>query len=481
MLFDSFTGQSYRALSGQVATDRAVNLYAERVESNTGKAHYCLLSVPGIRAFVTLNGGPIRALSESNQPTVANWLFALAGPNLYKIDMNGTATLMGAVASNSTPAQIIPYSSDKLFVLSAGQAYAVTVSSNTIVPIVLPIAYAQTATYIDTYMVVSDIATPHFYISAVGDPTSWNALDVATKEASPDPLQAVFAANELLFLFGLETTEIWYDSGAANFPFQRYPGGGVWEEGTSYAWSICKVGDAIMWTGRDGRGQNIVFMARGLQYQRVSNHPIESLLGTNAIKGETLAYSYEENGHFFYVINNPTGDMDITLVYDLTTGMWHERGTFDGTNYHRQTWSFHAAAFFESTATGHYVGGSGIPSDTAGTVYLQQMDIFDFNGFGKRVMRISPHLTGEQRRVRYNNFVLDCDKTVASAIALRSSNDGGQTYGVEHVVTTVPNSESRVIFRNVGSARDKVFMVYSFTPCLQAWAAAYVNERAPAP
>ncbi len=488
MLFDSFCGRGYLSISGQISTDRSVNLFCEQVQSGTGKARFALLGAPGTRAFVTLAGGPIRAQASSIQgPGLNEYIVAVAGASIYKIDATATATMLGgAVAFTAgpvaSPAQLIPYAPNKLFLLSEGQGYAIDVAANTAVPVTLPISFANSVTTLDTYMIVSDVDSRNFYISAVGDPTSWNPLDVATKEGNPDFLQGVFAANELLFLFGLETTEIWYDSGAANFPFQRYPGGGLLEVGTTHIISVCKVGDAVMWVGRDARGTNVVYMARGLQYQRVSDHAIEAAINIGNPNGFTagFAHSYQENGHFFYVLNSSNGVANTTWVYDMTTNMWHERCLWDGATYRAQNWQNHTMAFYASSATGHYVGGTGIGTDTQGIIYLQAMGLYDFDGTSKRVMRVAPHLTGEQRRVPYDNVILDLDKTSNPTLNLRSSNDGGVNYGVVHTIVA-PDKESRAIWRNLGSARDKVIEISSETACLQAWAACYVNERAPAP
>lgn len=487
MLFDSFCGRAYKSLSGQITTDRAVNLYTEQVQSGTGKAHFCLLSAPGTRAFATLAGGPIRALASSIQgPGLNEYIVAVVGASIYKIDGLATATMLGGAVAFSggavaSPAQLIPYAPNKLFLLSEGQGYVIDVALNTAVPVVLPVSFANSVTTLDTYMIISDVDSRNFYISAVGDPTSWNPLDVASKEGNPDFLQGVFAANELLFLYGLETTEIWDDSGAANFPFQRYPGGGVLEIGTTHIISVCKVGDAVMWVGRDARGTNVVYMARGLQYQRVSDHAVEAAINIGNLDGfdAGFAHSYQENGHFFYVLNSSNGIAKTTWVYDMTTNMWHERARWTGTEYTAQNWQNHTMAFYSSGPKGHYVGGTGVGTDTQGIIYYQAMNLFDFDGQVKRVMRVAPHLTGEQRRVRYDNVILDLDKTSNPVLNLRSSNDGGANYGVVHTITA-PDRESRAIWRNLGSARDKVIEISSETACLQAWAACYVNEKAPA-
>ena len=83
---------------------------------------------------------------------------------------------------------------------------------------------ASSGTFIDGFFVVSRPASRQFNISAQLDGTSWDPLDFGLKEGYPDNLVAVYAENELLYLFGTETMEAWRNVGAADFPFQRVDG-----------------------------------------------------------------------------------------------------------------------------------------------------------------------------------------------------------------------------------------------------------------
>ncbi len=497
MNFTQFSEGFYQTWSSVVSCDRLVNGIPEPNEAKTGKGPFSIMGVPGIAPFATCAGGPIRALAANIQgPGVNEYIWAIAGPNLYIVDPTGTPTLIGNVAwaggLQVIPAQIIPCAApgnpqNGAFILSDGQGYYATISPPAITPVVLPVGFARTATYMDTYVIISDVDSRNFYISAVGDPTSWNPLDVGTKEGAPDFLQAVYATQELLFLVGLETTEIWYDSGAANFPFQRYPGGGVLQIGTTAPYSISKVGDAVMWAARSDQGQNFIVMLRGLQYQRVSNFAVEAFLGGGS-SGAGVSYGYEENGHFFYIMNSavPEGGFNTTFGYDMSSNQWHERGLLDTVSpnapptFKPQNWQIHVNAFYASgNATGHYVGGTGIGTDTEGIIYRQDMSINDFAGTPKAVMRIAPHICNEQERIRIDRYILDNDKTSAPVINLLWSLDGGVTWGNTHTRTS-PSGQSRTIWRQLGSARDRVFCQWSPTACKQVWAAVYLNDAPPA-
>ncbi len=57
---------------------------------------------------------------------------------------------------------------------------------------------------------------------------------------------------------------------------------------------------------------------------------------------------------------------------------------------------------------------------------------------------------------------------------MRYSDDGGTTFGNMHVNIAQPN-QKRMIWRQLGTGRDRVFEVSSTTAVRHAWAAAYLD------
>jgi hypothetical protein len=98
-------------------------------------------------------------------------------------------------------------------------------------------------TYIDTYYVVCQPATNLFYISANFDGTTWDGADVASKEGYPDDIAAIRADHEQLWILGDEMSgEVWLDTGAALFPFQRDPSRTIhWGCRATWSFSISKL------------------------------------------------------------------------------------------------------------------------------------------------------------------------------------------------------------------------------------------------
>ena len=73
--------------------------------------------------------------------------------------------------------------------------------------------------YQDGYGVYTKQVSNTFYISSINDFSVINALDFASSNLWPDHLVAAASVKEELWMIGNTTTEIWYDSGAADFPF----------------------------------------------------------------------------------------------------------------------------------------------------------------------------------------------------------------------------------------------------------------------
>jgi hypothetical protein len=106
-------------------------------------------------------------------------------------------------------------------------------------------------TWQDQYFIQDKVSSGRFYISALGDPTSWAALDFANAEANPDNLVRVMSDHSELLLFGEVTTEFWGNSGAADFPYVRL-GSAVVEWGLAARESLAKFDSSLMFLGVTG-------------------------------------------------------------------------------------------------------------------------------------------------------------------------------------------------------------------------------------
>src|SRR5262249_36304767 len=86
---------------------------------------------------------------------------------------------------------------------------------------------SSTVTYFDNYFVLTRKNTNEFFLSQVGDGTTFPGLSFASAQVMPDNIVGAIADHQMLLIFGERSIETWYNAGAqaaAGFPFQRYDG-----------------------------------------------------------------------------------------------------------------------------------------------------------------------------------------------------------------------------------------------------------------
>ncbi len=309
------------------------------------------------------------------------------------------------------------------------------INGSPLAPAITIDTFVGSLTYLDGYCIANYTpgfvgARRKFQISGLNDPNIWNILDFGVKESNPDPIQSLFASNELLYLLGSQTMEVWQNTGNGLFPFQRLPGAGVLEIGIAALWPVCKMGQGMIFVGMDARGQYSAWKCVGTNLTRISNDAIENRWAKFNMNAATI-YAYEEIGHQFAVFQFPNDDE--TWVYDDTIGPaigWHQRASWDGSQFHMDIGRFHA--FAPSLYTGlpmHAVG-----DNLTGDIYLQSMEYLTENCTAIRRIRTCPHLVDEKKRHFYQRFRMHMltGKVGSSAnpiCSLRISKDGGQTYG----------------------------------------------------
>lgn len=299
--------------SRPVNASRVVNLYPEPTPdgSRTKIVHY---GTPGQKAWMTIGGDTIRAGIEGQGCS-----YILSGNTLYRTDTDGTTT-----ACNG---DLIPSTGDATLINNGTQIGLLVVPDlfvieDTIVTKVTAAGYPteglSSIAYIDGYAVgTRNDASGQFYISAPLDFSLWDPLDFASAESSPDGLTGVLVDHRETWLFGAKTVEVWANTGASPFPFERVPGA-LLERGCVARRSPAKMDNSVFWLGDD----RIIYRAEGYQPARISTHAIEEILRVGTVS-DARGMTYFQGGHHFYVLTLPS--LGRTLVYDAATTLWHER------------------------------------------------------------------------------------------------------------------------------------------------------------
>lgn len=405
--FTGFIGPSYQGRALAADAERSVNFFVERIESPGGatKSNFVMLSKPGLELFVDLSVAiessvnAVRALAELNGRSFA---VAAAGPNslFFELHANGSATQYGANLPGDARPQLC-VGQTQILVLLAGNGYIFDQAANTLTRIGdedFPPG-ATKAAFLDGYFIVLEPNSQTFAISAYKDGTSWDALDFASVEGEPGNTVSLFQDHRLLWFFGNNHTEVYIDSGNADFPFTRYDSG-LMEQGTSAIDSVARFDNALVWLGRNEDGANVVWRTNGFAPQRISTHAVETALSAYDDTSDAMAYTYQEGGHTFYVMHFPSArnGAGATWVYDAATGFWHERGWWDAElgDYRADLARCHCYAFGK-----HLVGDY-----RSGAIYEQSMDYYTDAGTPIRRVRAAPDLANGGKRMFYSELRL---------------------------------------------------------------------------
>ena len=326
MLGPSAVNRSIRA-----DDERTVNWYLERTDEGLarGKTPFVLHGTPGYKVFASLNGQPIRGLFWQDGRG-----FAVAGKQFFEFFASGDSTLIGTVDEDADPATISSNGTNgfQLFITSGGEGYIYSLASglfNVIADVDLqrPI---KAGAFMDGYFVSLKDNSSQFQLSELNDGLLWDGTQVAQRSTGSDHVVAMIVEHRNLWLIGSKTSEIWYDSGNASFPFQPIPGAFL-ESGAIAAFSPQIMNEGVYWLAQSERGDGIVNFATGYQPTRISTHALEHHIQGFPRLDNAIGFTYQQEGHAFYLLFIPLGDTH--QVWDGTTRSWHERALWDVANH----------------------------------------------------------------------------------------------------------------------------------------------------
>lgn len=444
-----FIGPSYNLATRKVDCQRSVNLFPALVESQSGKAPAVLQPVEGLTLFASAAGGAARGCIATDDRA-----FIVLGAVLYELFSNGTTLARGTLLTASGPVDL-GLNTTQLGIVDGVNGYVLDLGTNVLTPIVSAGFYGSARlAMIDGYGVLVRPNSAQFYISAIDDLTTYNPIDFASAEGAPGHLVAVVASHREAWLMKRRVCEVWDDTGAADFPFERIQSAFI-EQGTAAPFTLQTVDSTVFWLGQNEDGGGIVWRAMGYNPARISTHAIEEALQSSTDLASSTAYVYQKDGHTFYCLQVP--GLSTTLVYDVATQSWHERAEFVNGAYTPHRGVCHMYTFGK-----HILGGSD------GKVYVLDATKNTNNGDALVRDRISPHFATPSYDMQpFAALQIDCNvgdglpSGQAPLLMMRYSNDGGYTWGNWHTASLGSQGQrrARAIFRRLGEARDRVWMV----------------------
>jgi len=451
----NFLGGSFEhsARSQSFDAQRTVNLYPVMAESGSARSVMALVGTPGLSLWATLSGGCVRGMIRFNSTTA----IVIVGGNVWSVANDATATLIGTVLDGATPVSMASNGSVIMVVTGHDDGYFITPSTATVAAITDPdFVGGVRVDYLDGFFVWNVPNTQQFQLSQLYG-TAVDALDFASAEGSPDMLISLIVDHRELWLFGQNSTEVWYDAGGADFPLQRIQGAFL-EVGCAATASVAKLDNTVFWLSTDDRGLGMVYRATGYAPVRISTHAVEYAIAGYSTISDAIAFTYQQEGHSFYVLTFPTAGA--TWCFDVSTGLWHERA-YRG--------AYGQLERIRANCQMNYAGQTLVGDWENGNVYALDLDAYSDNGAAIERIRICPHVANDGKYSFYRALELFMQTGVGNASGdgdnpqamLKWSDDGGYTWSSEQwaPIGKIGETQTRVRWRRLGKSRDRLFQV----------------------
>lgn len=492
---------AYQARSVIAGAQRCINLYPEKAPPNSQQpvpvTHY---PTPGT---VLLAKSPLVGVSRQIYRATNGELFRIVGTDVYYVDSNWVHTYLGSISNLTTTAYMSDNGLALVIVDGTTTGYAIDLITHAFGTIIDPAFLGATKVdYLDTYFVFNRPGTNQFYISLsnvdftmLTTGTSFDPLDIAAKTGSPDPIESLIVVHNELVLAGNISSEVWYNSGSADFTLQRMQGAFI-DHGTVAKFSLAKQDVFSFWLSQDREGRGIVVQTVGYSAKRISTHAIESEIQSYTRIDDAIGYCYQQEGHAFYVITFPTANK--SWAYELATGQWHELAWTDLNGKFNRHRANCCAFAYGKNVIGDWQNGGLLALDP---------NVFTDNGLPIVRLRTFPHLLQDGDRVNYIQFIVDVQVGTLSSIggggsdfnndfnddfgpssqpdvglptlSLRWSDDRGVSYGnaLTQIMGEGGNYLAQLSFRRLGMARDRVFEVSWSSPIRTALNGAWVETK----
>jgi len=384
-------------------------------------------------------------------------LYAVVGANILSITTTGLTTVLGTVTTTTGNVFMASNGVEVLIVDGTTAGRFITISSGAISNVTLP-GEASSCAFCDGYFIITHLSTQEIFISGLYDASSWDAGDHEYVEGSPDNLLRVMHCNHMLWMFGVSTIEVWYNSGAADFPFARISGALI-DKGLGATASVTLIDNQFYFLSDKFE----VLRTVGYQFEKISTIHIETEIQGYATKSDAIGYEYRIDGHIFYVLTFPTADA--TWVFDSTTGFWHEWQSYktQGTatfGRHRGSIGF----FFN----GKYMVGD----HTNGKIYELDMTTYTDDGEYIKRTRRTQYINKDRKRVAHFEVDLEFESGVGLGgtsdpqVGLTWSDDGGNNWATIQYrdLGEYESYKARQRWLRLGMARNRIYELTMYEP-----------------
>ena len=480
-----FVGPAYTGRIREVGWDECLNLYCERTGVSDGKYEMSLLGTPGtvdIASWVFPNGGIVRGMYTTSANSL---LLVVCGNTLYQIpDAEDDAPIaLGTITTLTTKVSMVD--DGRYLSIADGSELWVMDLTNTSAGFTTPLTgmvRPNSVEFIGGYTICNNtyndpaIAFPptsnlvyystlynasKWYVTYTGTAPNPQALRYFAAEGSADAVKRILRIGDCIWLFGSKSYEVHMLSENQDLPFSRV-GGSLTDIGIYAPDSAARIGDTGYFVGVTSHGGIIVYKTEGYNAIRISNHAIEYNMDENSDPTQAIGWTYEQEGHKFYVIT--FRGSDLTICYDEEISAWHNRSSRELNTDKQTCWE---PIFAASRGGDTYVGSTLSPR-----IFRLSLDQYtEWDGRPIKRIRSGPIIWDDLKKVRHNSLQIDMHTGIGSytgltsntnpQVMMRFSDDNGHTWSNEYWADAgqAGNYKTRVRFNRLGMAYSRIYEI----------------------
>lgn len=443
---------------------RTINWYpVVSKDEEKNKTKIALFPRPGLTTFASASGNCVRGLFTARTLT-SERCFAVIDTSLYEIHYDGSATFIssldGLISGTKTKVYMEINNNNEMMIQDPAAGYIFDLNNDTLARITdEDYPGGKTLAYSDGYFIISD-NNGRVSFCELGSGLDWDGFNFFTPSFKPDAVRAVVTFREEIYCFGDSTIEVYINDGET--PFIRQSRTSIYY-GLTAPHSVAAWHGGVFFLGKSVNGGNDVYMMG-------TNYALNPISSTPSISAKINEYTNEDaegfvectrDGHIFYHLHLPSAGT--TLVYDMTTNMWHERQSqrpfadADGTN---------PQDVYRGKCFTQFKGMNLLGDWYSGKIFKEDDNAVTDDGYIRKLRRIGPVLHNELKYISVYSLELDMNSGFGTTIGqgsdptmmFRCSLDGGNTFEPEqmHKLGKIGNYDYKVEIRKLGTSRNWV-------------------------
>lgn len=427
------------------------------VDQTGAKSPTSLMTTPGLR-FLTYLGknAEVRGLH-----VMSGELYAVCGNTLFKLDRDNKSVELGTIGSSAGVVTMADNGEGGQLAICDGSRLYIYADDK-----ITDVRPASSMAYQNRYLIITEPGESIIRHSKDGgNLLEWDDKDWIAADGAPDMAVAVLSDHNEVWIFGEESTEVFYKSNGE--PLFAPLAGGFIESGCGAPLSPAKADNSVFWIDNHG----MVIRAAGYAPAIISTESISARIRALGDWHRAIGYTHVMEGHTFYVLTFP-GD-DLTLVYDMATGVWYQWSSGLKKGRHR------------SNCITSYKGKIIVGDFENGKLYTLDMDFFhDDQEQIRRVRTTQPVRSQSGNHLIYHSFELSCrvgeglpyGQGDDPKIMLQWSDTDGRTWSNEKTKSLgkMGRWKTTVKWPRLGRAKNRIFRIALTDPIpfeiLEAWA-----------